>query len=413
MRGYLSLLTARRNFRYLWLAQVVSLAGDWFNLVAVIILVNRYTDSGAAIGAFFLARSLPPFVWGPVAGVFADRFDRRLILIWTDLLRMVTVLGLLLVNSADRAWLIYVLSLAQFTVSAFFEPARAAILPALVEGDDELLAANTLSSVTWSAMLAVGAAAGGVITALLGVEIALLIDAASFALSAILTALIRTSALPHAEGDSVAGGFKAYWEGLRYVIQRPTVGFFTLIKGGGQFGNIDVIVTLYAAQVFILGKDGALALGLMYAAAGVGSVTGPLITDMLGESTRHFLQRAILAGFYMIPLSWLLIGVAPALPLVMVGLVLRGMGGSINWTYSSVLIQLSVRNDYLGRVFALDFGLFTLVYSISIWWMGVAVDTVHLSPRELALAVALFSIFPALAWTGFVARTQAAPLTPP
>ncbi|MGD2050497.1 MAG: MFS transporter, partial [Chloroflexota bacterium] len=77
MRQYLALLRQRPQFRYLWFAAVVSFAGDWFNTIATVILVNRYTDSTVAVGALFIARTLPPFLLSPLAGVVADRFSRK------------------------------------------------------------------------------------------------------------------------------------------------------------------------------------------------------------------------------------------------------------------------------------------------------------------------------------------------
>jgi len=186
MNSYLLLLRQRPQFRYLWLASVVSFAGDWFNTIASVILVNRYLDSTTAVGLLFIARALPPFLLGPIAGVFADRFDRKTVLIVTDLARAVVLLGFLLVNSTERAWLIYALTITQFVISAFFEPARAAILPGLVKGRDELLLANTLSGITWSAMLTLGAALGGIVTGLFGVATAIIIDSLSFVASAAL-----------------------------------------------------------------------------------------------------------------------------------------------------------------------------------------------------------------------------------
>jgi MFS family permease len=172
MNVYLSLIRRRPQYRFLWFAQVVSLLGDWFNVIATVTIVARYTDSVQSVSLLFLARGLPPFLFGPLAGVVADRFNRKTILIVSDVLRFFIVLGLLLVTSADRLWLVYVLTMLQFMVSAFFEPARAAILPSLVEGD-ELLTANTLSSATWSAVLAFGAAIGAFTADAFGVRAAL------------------------------------------------------------------------------------------------------------------------------------------------------------------------------------------------------------------------------------------------
>ena len=185
MQTYLALLGRRPGFRSLWLAQIVSLAGDWFNAIATVMLVNRHGNTGLAVSVLFLARSLPPFFIVPLAGVVADRFNRKTILIASDLLRMGIVLGFLLVDRPERVWLAYALSAAQFVVSSFFEPALSAIVPDLVE-QDELVAANTLAGVTYSTMMVLGAALGGAVAAKFGAQIALIVDSASFGLSALL-----------------------------------------------------------------------------------------------------------------------------------------------------------------------------------------------------------------------------------
>ena len=198
------------------MSQVISFTGDWFNTIAAVMLLNRYTDSGLAIGAFFLARSLPPFLLGPTAGVIADRFNRKTILIWTHLLRMVVVLGFLLVNSAENIWLIYVIAVLQFMISAFFQPAYAAILPSLVE-DEELLTANTLGTVTWSTMLTVGAVIGGATAAVFGAEAAFVIDSLTFAAAAGCVYLIQIEPDRIERTEQNASGWSNFKDGLSYV----------------------------------------------------------------------------------------------------------------------------------------------------------------------------------------------------
>ncbi|MBZ0288128.1 MAG: MFS transporter, partial [Anaerolineae bacterium] len=165
MPGYINLLRNNKDFSRLWLAQVVSLLVDWFNTVALSALVSQYTDgSGLAISGLLIARFLPPLIVSPFAGVLVDRFDRKRLLIASDVLRACIVLLLLFAGGRDQLWLIYLMTVFQFILSAVFEPGRSAILPSLVTGND-LLRANTLSNVTWSAMLAVGAIVGGVVAA--------------------------------------------------------------------------------------------------------------------------------------------------------------------------------------------------------------------------------------------------------
>ena len=397
MNNYLSFLQLRPKFRSLWLAQVISLTGDWFNTIAAVIIVNRYSASGLAVGGLFIARALPPFLLGPVAGVVADRFDRRKVLILSDLLRAGIVLGFLWVDRPERLWLLYVLTVLQFSVSTFFEPARAALVPALVE-NDELLKANTLSSVTWSAMLTLGGAIGGLTASLFGVRVSLIVDASSFLVSAILvlniTGQFRSNAV-----QALESGWKNFVDGLHYVRKNLDVGLVTLVKALGQVGSFDIIAALYAARVFREGQEGATTLGLMFTSFGVGAVIGPLIANRFGNSSAVWLRRAILGGFVCMPLAWLIVGVAPSLPIALLGCILRGMGGSVNWTYSDVLLQMSVPNHLLGRVFAFDFAIFTLAVSVSLWLTGFITDQFHLAPRVIVLLLATGSLGPLAVWS--------------
>ena len=396
MGDYLYFLQLRSKFRALWLAQVISLTGDWFNTIASVIIVNRYSASGLAVGSLFIARALPPFLLSPVAGVIADRFDRRKVLILSDVLRAGIVLCFLLVDRPERLWLLYLLTVLQFSVSAFFEPARAALVPALVE-NDELLTANTLSSITWSAMLTLGGAIGGLTASLFGVKVSLIVDSTSFLASAALVLSIpgqfRTEAV-----HALESGWQNFVDGMNYVRKNLDVGLVTLVKALGQVGSFDIITALYAAHVFREGQEGATTLGLMFTAFGVGAVIGPLISNRLGNSNTDWLRRAILGGFVCMPVAWLIVGVAPNLPVALLGCVLRGMGGSINWTYSDVLLQMTVPNHLLGRVFAFDIAIFTLAVSISLWLTGFVTDVFQLSPRTIVLLLAMGSVGPLMVW---------------
>jgi MFS family permease len=333
---------------------------------------------------------------GPVAGVVADRFDRRNVLVLSDVLRAGIVLCFLLVDRPERLWLLYVLTVLQFSVSAFFEPARAALVPALVE-NAELLTANTLSSITWSAMLTLGGAIGGLTASLFGVRVSLVVDAASFLISAGLVLSIPGQFQVEAV-HALESGWQNFLDGMSYVRNHVDVGLVTLVKAMGQVGSFDIISALYAAHVFREGQEGATTLGLMFTAFGVGSVIGPLISNRFGDSTPVWLRRAILGGFVCMPLAWLIVGTARALPVVLAGCVLRGAGGSINWTYSDVLLQMTVPNHLLGRVFAFDIALFTLAVSFSLWLTGLVTDTFHLDPRTIVLLLAMGSLCPLAIW---------------
>jgi predicted MFS family arabinose efflux permease len=185
---------------------------------------------------------------------------------------------------------------------------------------------------------------------------------------------------------------------MSYVRNNLDVGLVTLVKAMGQVGSFDIISALYAARVFREGQDGATTLGLMFTAFGLGSVLGPLISNRLGDSSTVWLRRAILGGFACMPIAWLIVGIAPTLPIALAGCILRGAGGSINWTYSDVLLQMNVPNHLLGRVFAFDIAIFTLAVTISLWLTGFVTDTFHFGPRTIVLLLATGSVVPFAAW---------------
>ena len=132
---YVDLIRENRNFRYLWFGQVISLLGDWFNLIASATLIANITKSGLAVGGLFVVRMLAPFLIHPVAGVMADRYNRRNLLIYTDLSRALIVLGFLLIRNPGQVWLIYALTALQLGVSGIFFPTRSAILPDVVPNE--------------------------------------------------------------------------------------------------------------------------------------------------------------------------------------------------------------------------------------------------------------------------------------
>ncbi|NWF67712.1 MAG: MFS transporter [Chloroflexi bacterium] len=402
MSDYVRLLRSNRNFSLLWWAQVVSLTGDWFNTVVLGTLVSRYAGperAGLAVAALFLARFLPPLLVSPWAGVLVDRFDRKTLLIYSNLLRAVVVCGFLLATAPEMLWLIYFLTVIQFVLSAVFEPGQSALLPALVDERD-LVTANTLASVTWSAMLALGALLGGVVSALLGAAAALLFDALSFLLAAGLIAAIkvnRQAQTAHpARETAESGGFR---EGLRYVAAHPSTLAVLLVKAGNSLGNVDTLMTIFATQIFILGSDGQLSLGILYSAFGFGAVIGPFIANRFNDGSVGRMRRLVVAGFALAFAGWLVLGGAAALWIAALAMIVRAMGGSINWTYSSVIIQKTVPDRFLGRVFAFDMAGFQLATVLSTLVHGSLVTALgNGAIHWVALGTSLVALLPLGLW---------------
>ncbi|MEK6222508.1 MAG: MFS transporter [Chloroflexota bacterium] len=408
MNKYIALLKKRPAYRNLWLASLVSMTGDWFNAIASMVIVSKFTHSGLAISWILIARKLPIFLFAPIAGVFADRFNRKTILITTDILRAGIVLSFLWVDRAERVWLIYLLTTLQFIVSSFFEPAVSSILPSLVEGEKELLTANVLGSVTWSAMLAVGSALGGLFTTLFGVQAAIIVDGFTFLVSALLIFQIRFDRQTVPKPEKETTGFGDFVAGAKFVAQRPGVMLLATVKSFSQIASIDLIIVVLAQRYFAMNNQGTTALGIFYTAAGIGAIIGPLIANnFVEDAKRRKLYAAVMFGFIFIFFGWTVIGMTQSLWVISLAIIIRTMGGSVNWMYSSVLIQLEVPNQYLGRVFALDLAIFTLFASVFTWLQGYALDNLNLEPSALINILSVVIIIPIVIWAARIRHRNA------
>src|SRR5437868_11548550 len=185
LSAYARLLRQNRNFRRLWMAQIVSEIGDWFYSLAIYSLLLQLTGRASSVALALVLQVLPQTFIGPAAGVVNDRIRRKRVMITADLARMTIVLAMLLVRSRATVWLVYPLLLLETMVAAFFEPARSSVIPNITTRED-LVLANTLSSTTWSMNLVLGATLGGVVGALLGRNAVFVMNAASFLISALL-----------------------------------------------------------------------------------------------------------------------------------------------------------------------------------------------------------------------------------
>src|SRR5271169_4843870 len=142
MREFLELLRNNHNYRYTWMGQVVSEIGDNFNNIAVFALAMALTHSGLVVTGIMLARAIPAMTVGPLAGVLLDRFDRKRIMIASDLMRAVVALGFILTLTHRHIWVLYVFSALLMVASPFFTAGRSAILPTIANSD-ELHTANS------------------------------------------------------------------------------------------------------------------------------------------------------------------------------------------------------------------------------------------------------------------------------
>lgn len=396
---YFSLLRQNRDYRFLWLGAVFSYFGDWFNLIASADLVSSLSHEGTAISFLFLARFLPSLLFSPVAGVLADRFDRRKLLIWADVLRVGIVGCFLLVRNGDQLWLFYGLLVGQFVLSTIFVPARAAILANIVSRQ-ELVVANAWDSLTWSVMLTLGSLAGGVVASFFGRNTAFIIDALTFLLSALLIAQTHPRPVPGPNKVLTPSGLSAFVEGLRYVAGAPMVLVVSLAKAAGAlaWSAINVLEVSFARHIFPLGASGNTTLGLIYAVSGIGTGVGPLLMRRwLGDAPIR-LRWGIVWGFGCLTVGVTILSLAQSLGGFLFGTLIRTLGTGTLWVFSAVLLQMLVPNAFRGRVFAFEYAVLMLAEIISTLWAGFAQDRLGWRTPDVALFMAGVSLVVGLLW---------------
>ena len=409
LSAYWRLLRGNRNYRLLWVAQIVSETGDWFYALAVYHLLLQLTgDKAQSVGLAVVLQVLPQTFVAPTAGVLNDRLSRKAVMIGADIARFLIVLGMLAVRTPGMVWLVYPLLLLETVGAAFFEPAHNAVIPVIVPEED-VLPANALASITWSFCLAVGSALGGVVAVLAGRDTVFLLNAFSFLLSAWLIRRMKFDE-PHASGFPPLRGrdlvdFRPVLDGVRYI-RADSRRFATLfVKGGvGLLGANNVLLPVLGAHVFPVKAAGLspdrsamLGMSLLMGARGAGSLLGPLVGSWVAGSRDSRLRLGILLGFVVSALGYVWLGLSTSLAVAILAVMLAHAGSSVNWVFSSTLLQSYTEDRFRGRVFSADLGICMLAISASSYMAGAAIDF-GVSPRAFAVVMGAVMLIPAAAW---------------
>jgi MFS family permease len=374
-------------------ASLISLGGDWFLLVALFGLVLHFSGSAIAVALVVAVQDLMYFLLSPVAGVLADRIDRRRLMVGADLARAVVCLGFLLIRTDSLVWLAFVLLAVMASFSAAFEPASLAALPNLVEEED-LVTANALSGSLWGTMLAVGAALGGVVAAVFGRDTAFILDAVSFLASAWLIWRIRRPFAEQREAEDHAGVGEATVETIRFARKDHRVLALLAVKfGWGIAGGVLVLIPLLAHREYHAGDIG---IGLLMASRGVGALIGPFLgRSALGPQDRRIFG-AIALALAVFGLGYTLLGLVPGLLLAMPTVALAHVGGGAQWTLSSYGLQRIVPDRIRGRIFAFDGMLVTLTFGLSSLLTGWLAES--FGPRVTAMGMGAVAMGWAAVW---------------
>ena len=390
-RASVELIRGNRDFRRLFFASVISLGGDWFLFVALGGLVLEVTGKASAVGIMIFAQELPVFLATPWAGWLADRLDRRRLMIVCDVARTVICVSFLLVGP-DNLWLAYVLLVGLSLFAAVFDPASSAALPNVVDPED-LPTANALSGSLWGTMLAIGAAFGGIVATVFGRDVAFLVDAASFAVSALLLwGVRRPFTAPRDDHEEHVGIVEATRETGRYARRDGRVWALVSVKFGfGAAAGVLALLAVFAKDIFMAGDVG---FGLLMASRGVGALIGPFLGHRLSGPSHRRLLPVIALSLATFGLGYIALGVAPSLVLAALAILLAHLGGGAQWVLSSYGLQRLVPDHIRGRIFAFDFALITLSLGVSSLVAAALADSI--GARRAVMIVAGI----ALAWAG-------------
>jgi MFS family permease len=385
LRSYWRLVRHNRNFRRLWIAQIVSETGDWFYMVALYAMLLEFTGRAEVLGIAFVLQVLPQALTGPFAGVINDHFSRKRVMVFTDVARFVIIGCVLFVRSPATVWLIYPLLFLETVMWGMFEPARNAVLPNIVAAED-VLVANTVASTTWSMNLFLGAALGGVAAVWLGRDATIVIDMLTFLVSAWMLSRMRFDE-PHLaglEGIRVreALNFAPIADGFRYIARQPRMLTTVLVKAGvGLTGASWVIFPILGKMVFPVWRPGftaekaALAgMSALMVARGVGSAFGPLAMGSWAQQRPRRLRIGICLGFLLSATGYSSLAFTHSYPLAYAEVVLANAGGAIGWVFSTTLLQLMSDDRFRGRIFSAELACATVMMASTSFVAGFALD---------------------------------------
>lgn len=384
---YIDLVSGNKNYRRLWLAQIVSNFGDWFGILAVYAIIQNYSGSELLLGLIIVVKMLSLAFSSPIAGFLTDRFNRRHLMIISDVTRGILVLGFILIKSGDLLWFAYLITALQMVFSAIFEPAKTSSIPN-VTTPSELVVANILSAASWSIIFTTGMAIGGFATAYLGTDTVFLINSLTYVLSAffIYRAVIPQKEMSNREKYNNRNPLTGIIEGFRFIRNNPQImrPVFAKATFSMSLGSLVYMLIIVAEEVLLMGSIG---LGILYASRGIGTGLGPVVGRRLFKRESDWI-RAI--GYFMI-ISGCMYAFASFMGSVLLMsffILIAHMASGSNWVFSTVLLQRRSPDLFRGRVFSTEWLLFTLTQSISV---TIAALILEFNLLSLTFTMVLFS----------------------
>jgi len=406
---YMQLLRRNQSFRRLWIGQVISELGNWFNFIAALGLVREVSHAAPEVTTLMLIFRLVPFtLFSPLAGAFVDRWSRRTVMIVTDLLRVVVALGFLFVRRPEDLWIAYLCTALLAFFGAFFEAAKNAAVPNIT-GERDLLAGNALMFSSRFLLLSIGAALGGWTSSKVGYSSAFVINAISFLLSAYSVWLVPDEATRKplsAEETPKRGLFSGYWtdirEGWAYIVTHAPVATILLVNIVWAIGGGAINLILDRLGAFEFASKSALkadeAIGVLYFANGLGLFVGMMIARRVGM---YFQVKNRTIGYigwslFVQGIFFALMGMMPTLLLASLCLFTSRVLLGAEFAVQETLLMRLVPDHLRGRVSTTDRAGEMMIWSVSTAIAGWSLY--HITPRSLTIVSGLLSGISGILW---------------
>lgn len=380
IRGYLDLFRRSPALARLLAGEFVSGIGDWLYLIAILVVVYAESGSPVLLGVVGAARILPYVLLSVPAGIVADRFDRRMVLLVTDVARGVLMLALAAAVTVDaHVGVVIGLSILAACFSTFFNPAIAALVPTLVDESD-LGPANSAWATLDNLAFIIGPALAGILLATGGLQVAFLLNAASFAVVAVVLWRLPVPGrgATAASRDEAAASAPLRWRSLARTLIGPFV-----LDASTSFvsGGVSVLTVILAVDVLGAGEAGT---GYLNAAVGVGGVAAGIAG---GSLLARPLRIPLLAGGLIGGVGLAGLGLSTALPFAMLAIAVAVAGVLLLEIVTTTLIQRVVPDELRGRAVGVIQTSSAILYSLGSLTVPILASTLGHGPVLVGSAV--------------------------
>ncbi len=401
-KGYLEFFLSNSKFRRLWAASVISLLGEWFNTIALFFLILKYSDSEFLLGILFSVRMALFAISQPFNGLLADRFNRKTLMLWSNIFQILLALSFLMVDGKEDMWWLITLSGLMMLLHGVYVTAERAALPNIVEEED-LITANAIDSASWSTALCIGAMLGGIVVSIWGTNAAFIIDSYTFLLSSLLLIPLKfeQNIDSDMEGDFFKTGFKNIIIGWQRIYHDKKLLRIVFAKSSWNIAGAGLAgVFLVLAGANLTGYGAAFGFGLFFFARGIGTGIGPLVArGIFTDRTKWPTIVGILvfiSGFF-----YLLVGLTLEvyLPLTVMLIITAHAASGGNWVLSTVLTQTWVEDEVRGRVFSMDMLILGSTAALSTSIAGYLVEYHNLSLKNGFISFSILMMLSGIAFT--------------